>query len=70
MKTINIHEDYLMYLLVQEAKGQLHTLVSYMQETTPYGTAYQAAFDKYEKIREELAEFEDLLQDCVEVKSK
>ena len=33
MKTINIHEDYLMYLLVQEAKGQLHTLVSYMQET-------------------------------------
>lgn len=69
-KTIDIHKDYTMYNLMSLLGSALHALVSYMQETTPYGEEYLAVMSEYEKVNTELKKLESALQDCVEVKQK
>ena len=69
-KTIDIHKDYTMYNLMSLVVSGLHALISYMQETTPFGEEYIAAMRGYDKVNTELKNLEGLLQDCVEVKQK
>ena len=70
LKTINIHQDYPLYQMVRVAKASLNTLVSYMQDRTPYGNEYEKAYNEYEKLLKQFEIFEDVLQDTVELRCK
>ena len=69
LKKIDIHADYLMFELNSNLHHALHILITYMQNTTPYGIAYQSAFSKQKQIFKKLQELEHLLQQCVEEKT-
>ena len=66
MKTIDIHKDYVLYNMMTLLKSQLHTICSYMQERTPYGEEYIAAFEQYKKVNTEIDKLESLLSECVD----
>lgn len=71
MKEINIHDDYVLWLIYHQLTSQLGVICSYMQETTPYGDEYEKAFAKIKELREvHLPELEGLLQACVEASKK
>lgn len=67
-KRLHANQDYILFNLVSALNLQLHTVISYMQNNTPYGPEYEAAFEKYKKINTELGEFEALLADTVAVR--
>ena len=70
LKELDIHKDYTLWALLQNFKSELHIICSYMQNTTPYGTEYENAFQKSNEIYKSIEELESLLQDCVEVRGK
>ena len=70
MKQINIHQDYTLWLIMNQLDAQLSIVCAYMQNTTPYGDEYEKAFDKISKVRKELAELENDRQECVEARGK
>ena len=69
-KTFNIHLDYTMFNLLSMLKTQLHTICAYMQEHTPYGDEYLAAFKQYKKVDSEIAKLESALQVALELGGK
>lgn len=70
MKSINIHQDYILYTMISQLKSQLHIICSYMQQNTPYGDEYKAAFEEFKNLSSEIEKYESLLQECVEARIK
>ena len=70
LKRIDIHKDYLLWNLANNTKNSVMTLCIYMQNVTPYGDKYMAAYNQYKKLMRELGKFEDLLAKCVEITPK
>ena len=67
-KEIDIHQDYVLYNLMGIVGRTVHTVIAYMQKTTPYGDKYIKAFEKGKEVEALLEEFESALQECVEAK--
>ena len=65
LKTIDIHKDYLLWNLIGSTKTAAGITCNRMQERTPYGPEYEAAFSQYKKIIREIQKWEDLLATCV-----
>lgn len=68
LKTIDIQKDYPMYLTLSILRTQLHLICSYMQSKTPYGKAYEAAYNQHLKLLKQIDKYESLLQTCLEEK--
>lgn len=66
LKTINIHQDYVLSCMVHTTRSAIQNLNSYMQAMTPYGDEYIKAFNEYKKILKAFDKYEDALQDTVE----
>ena len=70
LKTIDIHQDYILFQLVSIARNSITTLCSYMQEKTPYGIEYEKAYEAYTKLMSKFDVFTDALQETVECRTK
>lgn len=69
MPEINIHDDYVLWLIYHQLVHQLGIVCSYMQETTSYGDEYENAYNKIKEIRDtHFPELEALLAECTKVK--
>ena len=70
MKELDIHDDYTLWLLMKQLGSQLNIICAYMQNTTPYGDAYERCFKTIQDLQKPLDQLENDLQECVEARAK
>lgn len=66
-KKIDVHKDMHMFDLACNVTTALHMLVSYMQNSTPYGDEYKKAYELYEEVFSLLQQLKSACADCVEI---
>lgn len=70
LKSVSAHDDYVLFTICGASKRAFDATVSYMQDRTPYGPEYEAAFQKAQEIEQAIKEYEALLQECVEARKR